>query len=69
MVDSEVPEEERASIAKASWNTWNDTRKEAASDEHLGLWCEKERELVRRRKAVLWAAICTCQTEPGANLQ
>lgn len=48
MADSEVPEVERASVAKASWNRWNDTGKEEASDEHLGLWCERKGELVRR---------------------
>lgn len=50
MADSEVSEEERPFVAKASWNKWNepDTGKEEASDEHLGLWCEREREPVRR---------------------
>lgn len=47
MADSEVPEVERASVAKVSWNRRNDTGKEA-SDEHLGLWCKRKRELVRR---------------------
>lgn len=50
MADSEVPEKERAFVAKASWNKWNepDTGKEEASDEHLGLLCERKWEPARR---------------------